>query len=344
MSVGNSIQNHRKRLNLSQEELAKKLLISRQTVSQWENGQTMPTVDNLLRLKEIFGISLDELVGGEPMESDGIKESISISYTKKELSEAAKLFTENLLFRIIITAVIVASVLLFMYLMTEDVELLMSGAVLILPMFLAIEIQDIKTYLINLKEWATKSEKIITCKYKYDVYDEFIKISTVRNGETVEMVKSELSEIKVWDIGSYMMLLCGDMHYFVKKDKLQEKSLLLSELKSKIVETYSHKDKWYVVALVLFILSVFSFFGPMKIVEAVSENGMAEPKNMWVFFLFMPIPISSIILGLYLGNRGYKTKKNIIAGIIMTVILFLFGMLYITANNEPSMRAYFICA
>ena len=61
MDIGISIQNHRKRLGLSQEELGQQLCVSRQTVSQWENGQTVPSVDNLLRLKEIFGISLDAL-------------------------------------------------------------------------------------------------------------------------------------------------------------------------------------------------------------------------------------------------------------------------------------------
>ena len=50
---------------LSQEELAKSLLVSRQTISLWENGQTLPTIDNLIRLKEIFGVSLDEMLSEE---------------------------------------------------------------------------------------------------------------------------------------------------------------------------------------------------------------------------------------------------------------------------------------
>ena len=63
MTVGEKIQKYRKDLGLSQEELGQKLLLSRQTVSLWEKDQTAPTLDNLMRLKEIFGVSIDEILG-----------------------------------------------------------------------------------------------------------------------------------------------------------------------------------------------------------------------------------------------------------------------------------------
>ena len=65
MTLGEKIQNYRKRDGLSQEELARLLLVSRQTVSLWETGQTYPTIDNLIRLREIFGISIDEMLVDE---------------------------------------------------------------------------------------------------------------------------------------------------------------------------------------------------------------------------------------------------------------------------------------
>lgn len=65
MSVGESILNLRKSKDMSQEELAEKLCISRQTVSLWETNQTVPTIDNLLRLKDIFGVSVDKILDGE---------------------------------------------------------------------------------------------------------------------------------------------------------------------------------------------------------------------------------------------------------------------------------------
>lgn len=67
MTIGESICKQRKRLGISQEMLGKRLLVSRQTISLWEKNQTVPTIDNLVRLKEIFGVSLDDIVCGSEM-------------------------------------------------------------------------------------------------------------------------------------------------------------------------------------------------------------------------------------------------------------------------------------
>lgn len=62
MSLGENILKLRKAKGLSQEELAEKLFISRQTVSLWETDQTNPTIENLVLLKELFGVGLDKIV------------------------------------------------------------------------------------------------------------------------------------------------------------------------------------------------------------------------------------------------------------------------------------------
>ncbi|MBR5561060.1 MAG: helix-turn-helix transcriptional regulator [Clostridia bacterium] len=55
----------RRKQGLSQEALAEKLNAARQTISKWENGQTVPELDMLVRLTDLYGISLDWLVRGE---------------------------------------------------------------------------------------------------------------------------------------------------------------------------------------------------------------------------------------------------------------------------------------
>lgn len=67
MTLGKKIEEYRKKAKLSQSELANQLYISRQTVSQWENDLTTPTMDNLRRLCEVFGLSLQEL-----LDQDGV--------------------------------------------------------------------------------------------------------------------------------------------------------------------------------------------------------------------------------------------------------------------------------
>ena len=60
--IGDNIRNNRKINNMSQEELAEKLDVTRQSVSLWESGQTQPSLDNIIALSKIFGISTDDLL------------------------------------------------------------------------------------------------------------------------------------------------------------------------------------------------------------------------------------------------------------------------------------------
>ena len=58
----------RKEKGFSQEELGNKLNVARQTVSKWELGETTPEMDKLIKMSEIFDITLDELIKGEKEE------------------------------------------------------------------------------------------------------------------------------------------------------------------------------------------------------------------------------------------------------------------------------------
>lgn len=65
MNLNKQIKNYREEFNFSQEELAKKLFVSRQTISNWENERSYPDIHNLLLLSVLFDVSLDELVKGD---------------------------------------------------------------------------------------------------------------------------------------------------------------------------------------------------------------------------------------------------------------------------------------
>ena len=65
MELGGQIKRHRTQLGLSQEELADRIFVTRQSVSNWENGRTYPDLQSLLRLSDLFGLSLDELIKGD---------------------------------------------------------------------------------------------------------------------------------------------------------------------------------------------------------------------------------------------------------------------------------------
>ena len=83
MEIGNQIKQHRAALNLSQEELAEQIYVTRQTLSNWENGKTYPDVNSLLRLSGVFGVTLDELVKGDiPKMKEQIKQTDIIEFKR----------------------------------------------------------------------------------------------------------------------------------------------------------------------------------------------------------------------------------------------------------------------
>ena len=65
MELGKQIKKYRTEANLSQEELADKIFVSRQTVSNWENDKNYPDIKSLVLLSEIFHLSLDNLIKGD---------------------------------------------------------------------------------------------------------------------------------------------------------------------------------------------------------------------------------------------------------------------------------------
>ena len=62
MSLGSSLFSARKKSGLSQEEVAEKLGVSRQTISKWENGTSDPSTSNLIALAKLFDLSAEELL------------------------------------------------------------------------------------------------------------------------------------------------------------------------------------------------------------------------------------------------------------------------------------------
>ena len=89
MNLSAQIKKYRKELSLSQEELAEKVFVSRQSVSNWENDKTYPDLKSLLLLSEIFSVSLDQLVKGDV---EIMKNKIS-EHDQKEFERYSRIFT-----------------------------------------------------------------------------------------------------------------------------------------------------------------------------------------------------------------------------------------------------------
>ncbi|HBI1251950.1 TPA: helix-turn-helix transcriptional regulator [Staphylococcus aureus] len=83
MDFHKTLKKKRKEAQLSQEELAEELNISRQSISKWENEKGYPNIETLLKISEIFNITVDELLKGDDyLKNKIIQDSKKLKYPK----------------------------------------------------------------------------------------------------------------------------------------------------------------------------------------------------------------------------------------------------------------------
>lgn len=83
MTLGERLFEYRNSINISQEKLAEKIGVTRQTISKWETDQSTPDFDKIIPLCEAFGITTEELIKGEKSQDNEKKEQQQDDYTKK---------------------------------------------------------------------------------------------------------------------------------------------------------------------------------------------------------------------------------------------------------------------
>ena len=132
MELGSQIKKHRNGLSLSQDELAEKMYVSRQTISNWENDKSYPDVKSLLLLSEVFQTSIDNLIKGDV---EIMKEVI-----KKE--EIEKMNRYGIIYTLLLIVTVVSAVPLFMWLGYK--AMVPWGMIFACAMVYAIKIEKVK--------------------------------------------------------------------------------------------------------------------------------------------------------------------------------------------------------
>lgn len=132
MELGKQIKMHRQEAELSQEELANRVYVSRQTILNWENDKSYPDVNSLVLLSEIFQISLDKLIKGDI----GVMKEV----IQKEEIEKMKRYGRIYTIMLIVTAV--SAVPLFMWLGVW--AFIPWGIIWAISMYFALKIEKVK--------------------------------------------------------------------------------------------------------------------------------------------------------------------------------------------------------
>ena len=171
-------------------------------------------------------------------------------------------------------------------------------------------------------------------KSKYSFYEDHFIVNSISDNSNGTFTK-KYSDIKLLNQDSRYIYLTFDGLFSVidiescKNDEEKLYSLLnLSKVEPKIKET---NKTIKTVLLIAFVFSIVSIWLALMLVafsvqaSPLPDFPFAMIEHMWKFFLIIPIPIASLILGIVFIRKGYKCKKNIIAGIIMIVVLSIFG-------------------
>lgn len=132
MELGNQIKHYRIEKGLSQEELAERVYVTRQTISNWENNKNYPDINSIVLLSEIFEISIDNLIKGD------------LEKMKKEINseEVKKLNFYSLMMAILMIAAIISLVPLIKFI--DVYAFIVYFALLACALVFALKIEKIK--------------------------------------------------------------------------------------------------------------------------------------------------------------------------------------------------------
>lgn len=85
MEIGKKLKAARQNSGLTQEQAAERLFVSRQTISNWENEKTYPDIVSVVKLSDLYSISLDELLKGDAKMLEHLEESTDIVKSNQKL-------------------------------------------------------------------------------------------------------------------------------------------------------------------------------------------------------------------------------------------------------------------
>lgn len=161
MELNKQIKKYRTEANLSQEALADKIFVSRQTISNWENDKNYPDIKSLVLMSEVFQVSLDNLIKGD----------LERMKTEIDTQECARFQKDSTIFTVLFIALLIVPVPLVMLWKW-------FGLVLYLCLF------AIGMY------FATRIEKY---KKKYDIqtYKEIVAFTDGKSLDEIEKAREE---------------------------------------------------------------------------------------------------------------------------------------------------------
>ena len=267
-------------------------------------------------------------------------ESITDGY---EYSKMAKYFPKRIYW------VYVKLVTLLNFVITGFISLLFKNWIISLIFFALLEIYIFIYYKTCLESVTERFQNnrikkgMAEASGENEFYEDYIIISDKKSSVTINY--SEISRCMETDTNFYFEYPNKNIIIIIQKNKcdLELINFIRSKFKnlennlgdnSKIkgVDNFKNIDNTLSISYFmtfLFILTIGSLWGALWLYSVIDElnpqHGFNFLKNTWIFWCWLPIPITSIVLGYKYKNKGINCTKNIVGGFIIVFLLLIYG-------------------
>lgn len=227
MTTGEKISYYRKNANMSQEELGNQLFVTRQTVSQWENDQTVPTVENFIRLCELFSLTMNDFFeqyeNTPATNTPDPDEKYVFQYSESELDKVFSMLYRKNIFRFCIQIISLTFLLITMSVIHNTVGVFC---------FMFMLCGNAFAFALNCVLYRKKCKRIkvrlLRRKNAFSVFGNYLYASVYsESGELIYYERIPPENIdKTWESSTLYVFQYKSRNYILKKDIIDSESKL----------------------------------------------------------------------------------------------------------------------
>ncbi len=232
------------------------------------------------------------------------------------------------------------------FVLSATIAILTLNTTNTLVFFTVYQVSLMLIYKFRIEDLAEKSFNYAQKKGRVDtnIHTEFYEDYFIRETETTtyKINYSDIERCIETDTNFYLKNKIKNMIIIIQKNRCSLELISFirdkfSDLENQLGDPIKFKetkkyDKPRLIQggmLLLFILTIatiwISLYSTTLINKIIPQHGFDFVKNMWILWCWLPIPILSIILGFKYKRAGFKCTKNIVAGIIVSFILLIYG-------------------
>lgn len=349
MNLGNKITELRKINKLSQEELADKLDISRQSISLWETNQSMPSTEKLIELAKIFNVKIDDLINSDLVKNDAsiiVRTVHSESSYKALVKETSNIFLRNIGIIAVTIGILLITFAIEGSFSLENVIFALLFTLIFVPIIIVVSKyfgkkrvrksldfskKNIQKFIFNEDELViyfeddkSKNES----KVKYDAFKKALITNNYLYLEHPSMKRKyfqiDLNDFLQGDKESLVGFLSKkNINPITKKTKKVSNEKILEDKKLN-----SNKKSYFsllgsiVFTLIMFFIIIMIFNKASNELDSYYSARISLDSMMFYSLFIIPF-IAVLIFSIYLAKNKYKSKLIILSYVIVPLVVLM---------------------